>query len=324
MRRRDFINIVAGSAAAWAFAAHAQQGERLRRVGMLVGFDDPDIKAFQQELEKLGWSEGRNVHIDYLYAPAGAQVQVLAKDLVTLQPDVIFSQSRPATAALQHATNTIPIIFCYVIDPIGAGFVDSYPRPGGNLTGFVVYEPSVMGKWMEMLKETAPQTTRIALLGNPRTAVYYDYLLHAAQAAAPSLGVEPIATRIESDVADIERAIAAIASVPNGSLVVAPDSTTNVNSELIIRLAARYRLPAIYSNKFFVVAGGLMSYGVVAVEQYRQAASYVDRILRGAKPGDLPVQNPTGYETALNLKTAKALGITVPQTLLVAADEVIQ
>jgi putative tryptophan/tyrosine transport system substrate-binding protein len=176
----------------------------------------------------------------------------------------------------------------------------------------------------EMLKETAPQTTRIALLGNSRTAVYYDYLLHAAQAAAPSLGVEPIATRIESDVADIERAIAAIASVPNGSLVVAPDSTTNVNSELIIRLAARYRLPAIYSNKFFVVAGGLMSYGVVAVEQYRQAASYVDRILRGAKPDDLPVQNPTGYETALNLKTAKALGITVPQTLLVAADEVIQ
>jgi ABC-type uncharacterized transport system substrate-binding protein len=324
VKRRKFITLLGGAAATWPLAAHAQQGERLRRVGMLVGFDDPDIKAFQQELEKLGWSEGRNVHIDYLYAPAGAQVQVLAKDLVTLQPDVIFSQSRPATAALQHATNTIPIIFCYVIDPIGAGFVDSYPRPGGNLTGFVVYEPSVMGKWMEMLKETAPQTTRIALLGNPRTAVYYDYLLHAAQAAAPSLGVEPIATRIESDVADIERAIAAIASVPNGSLVVAPDSTTNVNSELIIRLAARYRLPAIYSNKFFVVAGGLMSYGVVAVEQYRQAASYVDRILRGAKPGDLPVQNPTGYETALNLKTAKALGITVPQTLLVAADEVIQ
>jgi putative ABC transport system substrate-binding protein len=245
VKRRKFITLLGGAAATWPLAAHAQQGERLRRVGMLVGFDDPDIKAFQQELEKLGWSEGRNVHIDYLYAPAGAQVQVLAKDLVTLQPDVIFSQSRPATAALQHATNTIPIIFCYVIDPIGAGFVDSYPRPGGNLTGFVVYEPSVMGKWMEMLKETAPQTTRIALLGNPRTAVYYDYLLHAAQAAAPSLGVEPIATRIESDVADIERAIAAIASVPNGSLVVAPDSTTNVNSELIIRLAARYRLPAI-------------------------------------------------------------------------------
>jgi len=324
MRRRDFINVVAGSAATWAFPAHAQQGERVRRVGMLVGFDDPDIKAFQQELEKLGWSEGRNFHIDYLYAPAGAQVQVLARDLVTLQPDVIFSQSRPATAALQRATNTIPIIFCYVIDPIGAGFVDSFPRPGGNLTGFVVYEPSVMGKWMEMLKEIAPRTTRAALLGNPKTALYYDYLLQAAQAAAPSLGVEPIATRIESDVADIERAIAAIASAPNSSMVVAPDSTTNVNSKLIIGLAARYRLPAIYSNKFFVAAGGLMSYGVVAVEQYRQAASYVDRILRGTRPRDLPVQAPTKYELFINRKTAKTLGLNVPPTLLATADEVIE
>ena len=267
MRRRAFIMLVGGVTVAAALPAHAQQSERVRRVGMLVGFDDPDIKAFQQELEKLGWSDGRNVHIDYLYAPAGTQVQALAKGLVTLQPDVIFSQSRPATAALQHATNTIPIVFSYVIDPIGAGFVNSFPRPGGNLTGFVVYEPSVVGKWMEMLKEVAPQTTRAALLGNPKTAVYYDYLLHAAQAAAPSLGVEPIATRIESDVADIERAVAAIATVPNGSLVVAPDSTTNVNSELIIRLAASYRLPAIYSNKFFVAAGGLMSYGAIAVER---------------------------------------------------------
>ena len=226
MKRRDFITL-AGSAAVWPRAARAQQSDRVRRVGMLVGFDDPDIKAFSQELEKLGWSEGGNIHIDYLYAPAGTQVQALAKDLVTLQPDVIFSQSRPATAALQHATNMIPIVFCYVIDPIGAGFVASFPRPGGNLTGFMVYEPSVMGKWMEMLKEIAPRTSRVALLGNPKTAVYYDYLLRAAEAAVPSLGVELIPTRIESDVAEIERAIAAIASVPNGSMVVAPDSTTN-------------------------------------------------------------------------------------------------
>jgi putative ABC transport system substrate-binding protein len=324
MRRREFIAFVGGATVAAALPAHAQQGERVRRVGMLVGFEDPDIKAFQQELEKLGWSEGRNVHIDYLYAPAGAQVQALAKDLVTLQPDVIFSQSRPATAALQQATNTIPIVFCYVIDPIGAGFVKSFPHPGGNLTGFMVYEPSVVGKWMEMLKEIAPQITRIALLGNPKTAAYYDYLLHAAETAAPSLGVELIAARIESDVADIERAIAAIASAPNGSMVVAPDSTTNVNRDLIIRLSARYRLPAIYSNKFFVAAGGLMSYGVVAIEQYRQAASYVDRILRGAKPSDLPVQAPTKYETVVNRKAAKALGLTVPSGLLVAADEVIE
>jgi putative tryptophan/tyrosine transport system substrate-binding protein len=323
MNRRDFITL-AGSAAVWPCAARAQQSDRVRRVGMLVGFDDPDIKAFSQELEKLGWSEGGNIHIDYLYAPAGTQVQALAKDLVTLQPDVIFSQSRPATAALQRATNMIPIVFCYVIDPIGAGFVASFPRPGGNLTGFVVYEPSVMGKWMEMLKEIAPRTSRVALLGNPKTAVYYDYLLRAAEAAVPSLGVELIPTRIESDVAEIERGIAAIASVPNGSMVVAPDSTTNVNSDLIIKLSARYHLPAIYSNKFFVTAGGLMSYGVIAVEQYRQAASYIDRILRGAKPTDLPVQAPTKYETVVNLKTAKALGLTAPAGLLVAADEVIE
>ena len=252
------------------------------------------------------------------------QVQALAKDLVALEPDVIFSQSRPATAALQRATSIIPIVFCYVIDPIGAGFIESFPHPGGNLTGFVVYEPSVISKWMEMLKQIAPQTARAALLGNPKTAVYYDYLLHAADTAAPSLGVEPVATRIGSDAADIERAITAIASVPNTSIVVAPDSTTNVNSDLIITLAARYRLPAIYSNKFFVAAGGLMSYGVVAVEQYRQSASYVDRIIRGAKPSDLPVQAPTKYETVVNLKTAKALGLTVPASLLVAADEVIE
>jgi putative tryptophan/tyrosine transport system substrate-binding protein len=324
MRRRDFIKVIAGSAVTWPIAVLAQQPQRMRRIGMLLGFEDPDTKAFQQELERLGWSDGRNIRIDYLYAPAGTQVQALAKDLVSLQPDVIFSQSRPATAALQHATNTIPIVFCYVIDPIGAGFVASFPRPGGNITGFVVYEPSVIGKWMEMLKGIAPQTAHVALLGNPKTAVYYDYLLHAAEAAAPSLGVEPIATRIESDVADIERAIAKIARVPNVSMVVAPDSTTNVNSDLIIRLAARYRLPAIYTNKFFVAAGGLMSYGVIAVEQYRQAASYVDRILRGAKPSDLPVQTPTKYETVINLKTARGLALTMPASLLVAADEVIE
>lgn len=324
MRRRHFIAALGATASAWPFAGRAQQNDRVRRVGMLVGFDDPDIKAFKQELEKLGWTEGRNIRIDYLYAPAGAQVQALAKDLVSLQPDVIFSQSRPATAALQHATKTIPVVFCYVIDPIGAGFVASFRRPESNLTGFVVYEPSVVGKWMEMLKEIAPQTTRAALLGNPKTAVYYDYLLHAAEEAAPLLGIEPIATRVGSDAAEIERVITAIAGAPNASLIVAPDSTTNVNSDLIIALAARHRLPAIYSNKFFVAAGGLMSYGVIAIEQYRQAASYVDQILRGARPNDLPVQTPTKYETVVNLKTAKALGLPVSSSLLVAADEVIE
>jgi putative tryptophan/tyrosine transport system substrate-binding protein len=296
----------------------------MKRVGMLIGFDDPDLKVFRQELERLGWSEGRNIHIDELYAPAGAQVQALAKDLVTLQPDVIFAQTRPVTAALQQATKTIPIVFSFVTDPVGAGFVESFPRPGGNVTGFMVYEPSVIGKWLEMLKEIAPQTERVALLGNPKTAAYYDYLLHAAEDAAPSLRVEPVAVHIESDAADIERAIAAVASVPNSSAVVLPDSTTSVNSDLIIKLAARNRLPAVYTNKFSVAAGGLMSYGVVNVDQYRQAASYVDKILRGAKSSELPVQTPTKYETVVNLKTAKALGLTVPAGLLVAADEVIE
>jgi len=289
---------------------------------MLLAFDDPDIKVFHKELERLGWSEGRNIHIDHRYAPAGVQVKTLAKELVALQPEVIFAQSRPVTAALQRETHTIPIVFTYVIDPIGAGFIASLPHPGGNLTGVMVYEPTVVGKWLEMLKEIAPGIARVALLGNPKTAAYYDYLVHAAGAAAPSLGIELLLSRIENDAADIERIITTVASVPNGGLVVLPDSTNNINRDLIITLAARNRLPAVYNNRFFVTAGGLMSYGVVAVEQYRQAASYVDKLLRGAKPSDLPVQTATKYETVLNVRAAKALGLTVPDILLVATDEV--
>ncbi len=305
-------------------AARAQQPQGLRHIGMLIGFNDPDIKAFQQGLEKLGWVEGQNIHIDSRYAPAGTEVAALAKELVALQPEVIFAQSRPVTAALRNATKTIPVVFTFVIDPVGAGFAASFPHPGGNLTGFVAYEPAVVGKWMEMLKEIAPQTARVALLGNPKTAVYYDYLLHAATAAAPSLGIQLVPSRIENDTSDIERAIAAVASLPNGAMVVLPDSTTNVNSNLIITLAARHRLPAVYSNKFFVAAGGLMSYGVVATEQYQEAASYVDQILRGVKPSDLPIQAPTKYETVLNQETARALRLTVPAGLLIAADQVIE
>ena len=323
MGRREFISLI-GGAASWPISIRGQELSRIRRLGMLVAFEDPNIKAFQQELESLGWSEGRNIQIDYRYAPAGAQVQTLAKELVALQPEVIFAQSRPAVSALRQATGTIPIVFNYVIDPIGAGLIASLPRPGGNITGFMVYEPSVVGKWIEMLKQIAPQTSRVALLGNPETAVYYDYLLHAAEAAAPSLGVEVIPSHIENRAADIEHAIGTFAGMPNGSLIVLPDSTTNVNRELIVNLAARHRLAAVYTNKFFVSAGGLMSYGVVAAEQYRQAASYVDRILRGARPSELPVQTPTKYETLLNLKTAKSLGLVVPASLLVAADEVIE
>jgi putative tryptophan/tyrosine transport system substrate-binding protein len=324
MRRGEFISLIGSAAAFRPLGARAQELGGQRRIGMLVGFDDPDIKAFQQELGKLGWSEGRNIHIDYRYAPAGAQVQALAKELVALRPELIFAQSTPVTAALQKATQTVPIVFTFVIDPIGAGFVASVPRPGGNITGFMVFEPSIIGKWLEMLKEIAPQTKRAALLGNPKTAAYYDYLQHAAEVAAPSLGIEVVPSRIENDAADIERTIVAITSMPNSSLAVLPDSTTTINRDLIIKLATRHRLPAIYNGRVFVAAGGLMSYGFIYRDQYRQAASYVDQILRGAKPIDLPVQTPTKYETVLNLKTAKDLGLTVPAGLLVAADEVIE
>jgi putative tryptophan/tyrosine transport system substrate-binding protein len=324
LKRREFIAVVGGAAVAWPFSVRAQQLDRMRHIGMLAGFDDPELKVFQQELERLGWSQGRNIRIDYRYAPAAAQVQTLAKELVALHPDVIFAQSRPATAALQRETRTIPIVFNFVIDPIGAGFITSLARPGGNITGFQVYEPSVAGKWIAMIKEIAPRTTHVALLGNPSTAPYYDYLLQGAAAAAPSLGVEVLPGRIKNDAADIERAIIAVASVPSRGIFILPDSTTSINHDLIITLVARNRVPAVWTGRFFAAAGGLISYGVVYADQYRQAASYVDRILRGAKPGDLPVQTPTKYETVLNLKTAKALGLTVPPGLLVAADEVIE
>jgi putative tryptophan/tyrosine transport system substrate-binding protein len=324
VRRREFIKAIASSAVAWPLAARAQKAERLRLIGMLTTSDDPEMKAFEQELEKRGWSEGGNIHIERRHAPAGAQAQTLAKELVAMQPEVIFAMSRPATAALQKETSTTPIVFTYVIDPIGAGFIASLARPGGNITGLMAYDPSAVGKWLSMLKEIAPQTARVGLLGNPKTAVYYDYLLGAAQAVAPSLSIEAFPSRIENDAGDIEQAIATIASTPNSAMLVLPEATTVVHQKLISTLAARNRLPAVYSFKFMVREGALMSYGIVSADHYRQAAFYVDRILRGAKPAELPVQAPTKYETALNLKTAKALGLTPPAGLIVAADEVIE
>jgi putative ABC transport system substrate-binding protein len=273
MQRREFITLLGGAAVSWPLAAHAQQPERVRRIGMLVSFSDPELKAFREELEKRGWSEGRNIHIDYRVAPA-AGVQTFAKELVAMQPEVIFALSRPVTAALQKETRTIPIVFTYVIDPIGAGFISSVPRPGGNLTGIMAYEQDMVGKWLSMLKEIAPQTARVALLGNPKTAIYYDYLLRAAEATAPSLGIETIASRIENDPADIERAIAAVANPPNRAMVVLPENTTAANSNLIVALAARHRLPAVYTFRYMVRAGGLMSYGIAAADHYRQAALY--------------------------------------------------
>jgi len=326
--RRELLAALGGAAAAWPLTARAQQPERMRRVGVLAGLaeDDPEMRArlaaFRQGLEKRGWSEGRNVHIDYRFAPASAQMEVLAKELVALQPDVIFAHSTPVTAAVQRESSTIPIVFVAIADPVGSGFVASLPRPGGNMTGVMNYEASVIGKWLAMLKEIAPRLTRAALMGNPKTTPF-DYFQRAAEVTAPSLGIEPVPTLVEN-ATDIERAIASFASAPNGGLVVIPDVAAVVHRDLIIALAARHRVPAVYFARYWVAAGGLMSYGNDFVDAFRQAASYVDRILRGDKPADLPVQAATKFETIINLKTAKALGLTVPPGLLVAADEVIE
>jgi putative ABC transport system substrate-binding protein len=326
MRRREFVTLLASAAATWPLAARAQQGERMRRIGVLVGLNkyDPDTKArlagFRQG---LGWSEGRNVRIDYRFAPASAGAQVPAKELVALQPDVILVQATPLVAALKRESRTIPIVFVGIADPVGSGFVTSLARPGGNLTGLMMYEVSVTGKWLEMLKEIAPRLARIALVFNPKTAPYYKHYQRAAEAVAPLLAVDLVLNSIGNP-ADIEYAIDSFARSPNGGLLVLPDSTTNFYHDYIVTLAARHRLPAVYSARFFVAAGGLMSYGFVWVEEYRQAAYYVDRILRGDKPADLPVQVATKFETVVNLKTAKALGLTVPPALLARADEVIE
>ena len=300
----------------------------MRRIGVLLGFaeDDPETKArlaaFRQGLEKRGWTEGRNVRIDYRFALAGAQAQVLAKELVALQPDVIFTHATPLVAALQRESRTIPIVFAGLADPIGSGFVASLPRPGGNITGVMQYEASVTGKWLAMLKEIAPSIVRAGFVANPKTATY-DYYLRAGEVLGPSLGIDVVLSPFEN-AADIERAIQSFASAPNGGLVLIPDFTNVVHRDLIIALAAQHKLPSVYYTRLFVASGGLMSYGVDFVDLCRQAAAYVDRILRGDNPADLPVQAATKFETTVNLKTAKALGLTVPPGLLVAADEVIE
>jgi putative ABC transport system substrate-binding protein len=329
MRRRDFITLLGSAAAAWPLAVRAQQPDGMRRIGVLMALaeDDPETKArlagFRQGLEKRRWSEGVNVRIDYRFAPAGAQAQVLAKELVALQPDVIFTHTTPVVAALQRESRTIPIVFAAVADPIGSGFVASLPRPGGNITGVMLYEASVTGKWLAMLKEIAPSLVRAAFVANPQDG-FYEYYLRAGEALGASLGIDVVLSPVENDAADIERAIESFARVPNGGLVVPPDITTSVHRDLIIALAARHRMPAVYFSRLFVADGGLMSYGNDFVDTFRQAASYVDRILRGDKPADLPVQATTRFETTVNLKTAKALGLTVPPGLLVAADELIE
>ena len=328
MRRREFITLL-GGLATWPRAAKAQQAEKTRRIAILVhGVQaDPEwrgrLAAFRQELENLGWNEGRNIHIETRYSANDFDVLPrLAKELVALKPEVVFVNTTPATKALQRETRTIPIIFVQVSDPTGSGIVASLSRPGGNITGLLFYEDSIGGKWLGMLKEIAPHLTRAAQLGNPK-GYPYGYFLRSTKTIAMTLGIEVIPTPVAS-ADDIARSIDSFALVPNGGLLAPPDNTVSANRDLVIALAARHRIPAVYAFPEYVAAGGLMAYGTDVLMQFRQAASYVDRILRGANPADLPVQAPTKYQTVINLKTAKALGFDVPSTLLVRADEVIE
>jgi putative ABC transport system substrate-binding protein len=330
MRRREFISLIGGAAIAWPLAAHAQQPDRMRRIGVLMGFPESDsqaqsyIAAFQDRLQKLGWTDGRNIQIDTRWVAFDAESrQRFAKELIALQPDLILSHTTPTTAALLQQTRTIPIIFATVTDPIGSGFVASLPRPGGIVTGFTLIEPTMATKWVELLKEIAPRVNRVAMLFNPATATYADYFLKPFKAAAPSFAVEAIVAPARHT-SELESVIAAQAREPNGGLIVMPDSFTDAHREEITSLVARYRLPAIYAYRFFAALGGLLSYGADLGDNFRRAADYVDRVLKGEKPADLPVQAPTKFELAINLKTAKVLGLTVPPSLLAQADEVIE
>jgi putative ABC transport system substrate-binding protein len=330
VKRRAVITLLGGAAAVWPLRASAELSDRMRLVGVLSNIpeDDAAMKArfgaFRQELERLGWLQSRNVRIETRFgAVTSEQIRASANELLALQPDVILANAPHVTRELQQATRTIPIVFVGVSDPIGGGLIASLARPGSNLTGLQNYEATVTGKWLAMLKEIAPSVQHAALIGDPYSTDF-EYFLKAAETLAPSLAIKIVPVRVGHIPLDIERAIETFAGQPNGSLVLPPGGTTIQNSDLIVELAARHRLPAIYAFRFFVTAGGLMSYATDLVDQYRRAAAYVDRILRGANPADLPVQAPTKYETVINLRTAKALGLAVPSGLLVAADEVIE
>jgi len=329
LKRRKFITLL-GGAAAWPLAARAQQAERVRRIGVLTAYSESDpeaqarVGAFREGLQKLGWTEGRNIRIDARWATSdSALMQRFAEELVALQPELILSSSRPTTAALLHQTRTIPIIFAIVADPVGSGFVASFPRPGGNVTGFTDIQPTIAGKWLELLKEIAPRVARVAFLFNPVTAPHFEYYLNPFKAAAASFAVEAIAAPVR-DRSDLNSVIAAQARAPNGGLIVMPDAFIVTHRAEITLLAARYRLPAVYSYRIFTDAGGLLSYGSDLVDNFRRAATYADRILKEAKPSELPVQAPVKFELVINLKTASALGLDVPWFLQQRADEVIE
>jgi putative tryptophan/tyrosine transport system substrate-binding protein len=329
MRRREFIKLLGGAAVAWPIAAHAQQGERVRRIGVLLPAtaDDPRfqtlIGAFLQGLALLGWVLGRNVQIHTRWAtPNAAEIRRYAGELVALAPDVILAHGSGATAALLQATRTVPIVFPIAGDPVGAGLVDSLARPGGNVTGFMNFEYSLSAKWLELLKEIAPNITRVAVLRDPTSGSSTSQFA-VIQAAAPSFRTETVPVNVR-DAGEIERAVAAFAHRPNGGLVATSTGQTGAHRDLIVTLAAQHKLPTAYFERQLVADGGLISYGPNFVDQYRLAAGYVDRILKGEKPADLPVQTPTKYELVINLKTAKVLGLDVPPTLLARADEVIE
>lgn len=329
MRRREFIMFLGGLAAAWPLAARAQQSERVRRLGVLIGnaANDPEgqarIAAFLQGLQELGWSVGRNVRIDIRWTSGNdTDTRKFAVELVALAPDVILSSGTPSVTALQQATRTVPIVFTVVADPVGGGVVDSLARPGGNATGFISQEYGLSAKRLELLKQVAPRTTRVAVVRDPTTSAGVGQFA-AIQSAAPSLGMEVVPVNVR-DASEIERDITAFAHSDNAGLIVTGSPLTALHRDLIIALAAKHKLPAVYATQFFVNDGGLISYGPDLIDQHRKAAGYVDRILKGEKPADLPVQTPTKYGLVVNLKTARALGLTIPASVLARADEVIE
>jgi putative ABC transport system substrate-binding protein len=330
IRRRDFLStLCGGAAAAWPLVAHAQQFDRPKQIGMLMNLDADDaesharLEAFLQELHQFGWIEGRNVRIHARWGAGDVDsFRRYAAELVALAPDVILAASTPALGPLQSATRTVPIVFVQVADPVGGGFVESLGRPGGNMTGFAVFDYSVSGKWLELLKQVFPSVTRAAVLREPGTA-YGSGQFGAIQTAAQSFGVE-LSQLTVRDTGEIERGFNTFASGSNRGLIVTAGTFTAVHREVITMLAARYHLPAVYPFRYFITSGGLLSYGPDSIGPFRQSAGYVDRILKGEKPADLPVQTPTKYELVINLKTAKALGLEVPRSLLARADEVVE
>jgi ABC-type uncharacterized transport system substrate-binding protein len=329
MRRRHFITLLGGAAVAWPLAARAQQRERMRRIGVLMGIaDDREgqarVTALKQGLQELGWTEGRNIQIETRFGGGDVgRIRAQAAELVALSPDVIVGNSSPVIRALRQATSSIPIVMAAVNDPVEQGFVSSLAHPGGNITGFMFIDFQMVGKWLEMLKEAAPSVSRALLMFNPDTSPHYYVYLRSFEAEPRSIAVEVTAAPVRNT-AEIEEALAKLGREPGGGLIVPPDAFTTMHQHLFVRLAQQHRLPAVYWERFFVAAGGLMSYGPDLVEQFRQAAGYVDRILKGEKPADLPVQAPTKYGLVINLKTAKALGLQIPDRLLALADEVIE